>query len=212
MKHACLLLLVCFCIFFKTFSQSVILPKLSKYKDSTNNYYISICEEYLDLFDKYKYYEPMCPDSCKIDFSKYDLKGIKENGEWKWQLVSLKKYHELTFDYLIRYDTIRWNWLTNNTIINDSAAFNTLKKKSLNTSITDTFDFNKTVLIYNDVWLDCKGAFDYNLLYDPYENVIFCKLIIYYGGSRGMCPKDSWILVSKPKTDTKIKVQTIYLH
>ena len=212
MKQVCLLIFFCSFSFFKAFAQPFTLPQLIKYKDTTNIYYLSLYEEYLNLFDEYNYDEGINPESCKIDFSKYDLEGIKQNGEWTWKLVSPKKYHKLSFDYLTKYDTVELHWLPYNCIISDSAAFNLLKTKSLITPITDTFDFNTTALIYNDVWVDCNGTFDYKLLYDDNENVILCKLITYYGGSRGMCPKDSWIKIKKPKTDTKIKIQTISLH
>lgn len=77
MKLACLCLTICLCAFLKAFSQSVTLPKLSKYADTTPSYYLSLYDEYLELFDEYSYYKSSNPDSFKIDFSKYDLKGIK---------------------------------------------------------------------------------------------------------------------------------------
>lgn len=211
MIRVCLCLAISLCALFKAFSQSITLPKLSKYADTTQSYYLSLYEEYLELFDEYAYYKASNPDSCKIDFSKYDLKGEKNNGEWKWKLISPKKYSNLNFYFLKPYDSIKWHRLTNATIINDSAAFNLLKTKS-SKPLKDTFDFYNTALIYNNIWVDCSGTFDYKILYDPIKNVIFCKLITYYGGSRGMCPKDSWIVVPKPKPDAKIILETVKLY
>ena len=211
MKLACLCLTICLCAFLKAFSQSVTLPKLSKYADTTPSYYLSLYDEYLELFDEYSYYKSSNPDSFKIDFSKYDLKGIKSNGEWKWLLISPKKYYNLNCNFLKTCDSIQWHWLSNTIIINDSTAFNLLKTKS-SIAFKDTFDFDNTALIYNNIWVDCNGTFDYKILYDPIENVIFCKLITYYDGSRGMCPNESWILLSKPKPDAKIVVETLNLN
>ncbi len=53
MKLACLCLTICLCAFLKAFSQSVTLPKLSKYADTTPSYYLSLYDEYLELFDEY---------------------------------------------------------------------------------------------------------------------------------------------------------------
>lgn len=202
---------VLFHSYFNSTSQPVTLPKLISYKDTAKNYYLTFCEEYLAMFEHHYSYLNLRMDSCLIDFSKYDLQGIKVNGVIKWEIISPKKYCNLLYEYMPEYDTIDWKVFPRDLIINDSNEFNMIKKNARR-NLIDSFDFSKTALIYNNVWVDCRGYFYYKIEYDQIKNTLICNLIEIYGGSRGMCPKDSWIKITKPKPDTKIVMRDFWVN
>lgn len=193
------------------FSQPIDLPKPDSYKDTTNHYYLTFCEEYYNLFEPYGGYDDFNYDTCRIDFTKYDLKGTKINGEIIWELVTPKKLIKQPYHFLYKYDTINWMPFLFDCVIDDTLAFNKLKIKC-GTILNDTFDFNKTALVFNNVWIDCNGSFYYKIQYDSTENTIICNLIKMYGGCRGMKPTDSWITISKPRPDTKIVVKCFWVN
>jgi hypothetical protein len=211
MKRKFLVLNCVFYLVYDAISQPITLPKPDVYNDTANSYYLSLCEEYFSLFERNYGYHDFNYDTCKIDFEKYDLKGTRINGELKWELVSPKKYSQLPFHLLYDYDTINWKVFPRNVIIDNHESFNLLKQKAKR-NLIDTFDFNKIALIYNDVWIDCSGFFYYKIEYDPLKNTIICNIIEIYGGSRGMCPKDSWLSIAKPKHNTKIVVKGFWVN
>ncbi|MFM9944374.1 MAG: hypothetical protein ACKVQB_04000 [Bacteroidia bacterium] len=211
MKQKILLLIVAFYFSFPSFSQPIILPKLYTYKDTTTNYYLTFCEKYYSLFERHYGYDNFNYDTCKIDFEKYDLKGTKENDEIKWELVSPKKYTFLTYTSLPHFDTLQWKGFHQSTLMDNAAEYGELKKK-MKYPPNDTFDFEKTILIYNDIFIDCNASFYYKIEYDIAKNTIICNFIELYGGCRGMKSEDSWITIDKPKPDTKIILRGFWIN
>jgi len=189
--------------------QTISLPRFYPFEDTVNYFYLSTCEEYQHLFQNYKRYG--FEDSCEVDFTKYDVEGIREHDTLKWSLVQPKKYSKLKYTGHHNLDLMKWKVFPRNIIIEDSVAFNKVRKNAKET-ITDTFDFNTTAIVYTDVWVDCHGSYYYNVLYDDCENIIVIHLIKVYGGCAGMRPRDSWIRIDKPRPDTKIEVRSYWIN
>jgi len=191
-----------------SFSQVITLPKLTSYLDTGKYYYLSTCEEYKDLFRRSWRYDYR--DTCNIDFTKYDIEGIREADTLQWKLVQPKKYIELKYQDLPAFDTLKWKVYIENMIVTDTVAFNKVKN-NVTTLIKDTFDFNTTALIYNYVFIDCHGSFYYKILYDECENKIVCYLIEVSGGCHGMKSEESWIMITKPNPSTIIELKELLI-
>ena len=200
-------LMLVFSFSLKAKSQSDIISFIPIKEDSNNHYYLTFCEEYLELLYQYRWEHYM--DSCKVDFVNFDLEGFRQGNSVKWRKITPKRYVELPFSYLREYNNSDWNVHSNSVAIEDSITYKELKKK-LNDSLNETVDFNKQILIYNNIWLDCSGTFYPKTLYDIKNNTILYKIIEVYGGSAGMCSQDSWILIDKPNNETEIYLDKKY--
>jgi hypothetical protein len=189
-------------------SQPVTLPYTIGKGDTTKYYYLGTCEEYRSMLHS-GYWDHAEP--CAVDFSRYDLMGVRENDTVRWTLVQPKKYVELTYTTPDLFKKVDWNVFPRDTVINDSATYARVRR-STKTVLPDTFHFDRTALVCNNVWVDCRGTFYYKILYDKNTDTIVCLLVKNYGGSRGMCPRYDWIAVDKPNPQTKIVMQEIWVN
>ena len=206
--------LIIFIIFYGTLlsnAQRIELPDPKTYKDTSTSYYVTSFEVFYNLFfNNYSFFEKR-KDTSLINFEKFDLRGVKQNEVWTWEIVSPKKFEEITYINLPELDTIEWFRLPENFIIKDSLAFFNLKQNT-NSGNPINIDFTKNCLIYNEVWVDCNGDFYYKLEYDKSTNNLYCNVITIYGGCRGMKVIKNWILLPKPNDFINLKISEIWIN
>jgi hypothetical protein len=197
--------------FLKSFSQPIDLPDPKVYKDTSTYYYITFYEQFYEIFlDNNSFYKES-QDTCLINFNHYDLKGLKQNNIWKWELISPKKNKRLFYKYLPAMDTISWKMHLNNCVIQDSIQYSELKEKSRYGNLPNV-DFANEILIYNEVWVDCHGEFSFWIEYNDLEHKIYFHLLKYYGRCCGMRMEDNWIVVKKPSENFEMVFDEIWVN
>lgn len=162
--------------------------------------YITSCDEFCNYEWYYLNEFTFCANGCSIDFSKYDLQGIKVNGRYKWTLIEPKRYVELVYSDVEVCDSIplirtMFPIVTRN--VDSMKPYLVCSPQNIPENV---------VMIAREMWLDCHGYYYFKVLYDAQRNEVVCKSITIYGGSRGMCPKPSVILIKLPNARCSIRV------
>lgn len=163
--------------------------------------YITSCDEFCSYEWYYLNEFTFCANGCSIDFSKYDLQGIKVNGRYHWTLIQPKRYVELVYSTIEVCDSTPQIWSMYPVIarnVDSMMPFLVCSPQNIPENV---------VMIAREMWLDCHGYYYFKVLYDAEHNEVVCKSITIYGGSCAMCSKPSVILIKLPNARCSVRVE-----
>jgi len=206
MKGYIVAVMLCLVVSIDVYSQTIPSKKITGLINDKTDFYITTCEQYYAITGEHNYYETRNFDSCSIPFWKYDLKGTYANDSLNWELIKPKKYTELKSTPIPLSDTLQLYVPTEPIIITTSEEWKLFIQRNeipLNLNI----NFNHSFVVFENVWIDCKGKIKHRIEYDPIEKKIICNRFSIYGGSRGMCTRPNLILVNKTIANPTIEVR-----
>jgi hypothetical protein len=175
------------------------------------DFYITSCEQFYSITGEHNYYENRNLDSCSLPFWKYDLKGTFANDSIHWEFISPKKYTEIQSYPISIPDSIQMYIPSEPQVITSSEDWALFLQRN-EIPISLKIDFNVFFVVFENVWLDCRGSIKHRIEFDPIEKKINCNRFSIYGGSRGMCTKPNLILVKKPIANPSIEVIPFYIR